>query len=87
MNVSLTPQLAKRVNEQVRSGDYASASEVMREALRGHFFRKKERARQIKELRRMIREGEESAAREGWIPADQVMRELRPGARGKGKAA
>ena len=34
MNVSLTPELEKIVAERVTSGRYASASEVIREALR-----------------------------------------------------
>lgn len=34
MNVSLTPELEKIVFERVASGLYASASEVIREALR-----------------------------------------------------
>jgi antitoxin ParD1/3/4 len=34
MNVSLTPELEKFVAERVTSGRYASASEVIREALR-----------------------------------------------------
>jgi antitoxin ParD1/3/4 len=34
MNVSLTPELENWVDEKVRSGRYASASEVIREALR-----------------------------------------------------
>ena len=34
MNVSLTPELESWVDERVRSGRYASASEVIREALR-----------------------------------------------------
>ncbi len=34
MNVSLTPELETLVNEKVKSGNYNSASEVVREALR-----------------------------------------------------
>ncbi len=34
MNVSLTPELENLVNEQVKSGLYNSASEVVREGLR-----------------------------------------------------
>lgn len=34
MNVSLTPELAKLVDEKVATGMYGSASEVIREALR-----------------------------------------------------
>ncbi len=34
MNVSLTPELEEWIRKQVESGRYASASEVVREALR-----------------------------------------------------
>jgi len=34
MNVSLTPELEKMVNDEVKSGRYKSASEVVREGLR-----------------------------------------------------
>lgn len=34
MNVSLTPELEKLISTEVRSGHYATASEVVREALR-----------------------------------------------------
>ncbi len=34
MNVSLTPELEKLVNDRVKSGRYNSASEVVRESLR-----------------------------------------------------
>lgn len=34
MNVSLTPKLQKYVEKRVKSGDYGSASEVVRDGLR-----------------------------------------------------
>jgi antitoxin ParD1/3/4 len=34
MNVSLTPKLKKYVEKRVKSGDYGSASEVVRDGLR-----------------------------------------------------
>jgi len=34
-NISMTEELAQFVTEQVKSGDFASVSEVYREALRG----------------------------------------------------
>lgn len=34
LNVSLTPQQLKRVRQHVHSGDYGSASELVRESLR-----------------------------------------------------
>jgi antitoxin ParD1/3/4 len=41
MNVSLTPELEKLVNDEVASGRYKTASEVVREGLRLLEFRKK----------------------------------------------
>jgi antitoxin ParD1/3/4 len=37
MNVSLTPELEKRIAEKVKSGLYQTASEVVREAMRRFF--------------------------------------------------
>lgn len=34
LSIALTPQLAAKAREMVESGDYATTSEVMREALR-----------------------------------------------------
>lgn len=34
MNVNLTPEMAEFVSEQLESGDYASVSEIVRDALR-----------------------------------------------------
>ena len=34
MNISLTPELEQMVDDKVKSGRYASASEVIREGLR-----------------------------------------------------
>jgi antitoxin ParD1/3/4 len=34
MNISLSPQQASRIQQAVETGDYASNSEVMRDALR-----------------------------------------------------
>ena len=45
MNVSLTPELERRIAERVESGLYDDASEVVREALR-LLFEREEAARQ-----------------------------------------
>ncbi len=52
MNVSLTPELEKIVAERVTSGRYASASEVIREALR-----LLEERDQLNQLRQEVRLG------------------------------
>ena len=57
VTVSLTPQLEKELNRRVRSGQYASASEVVREALRVLSFYEKVRDAQLKKLEREIMVG------------------------------
>jgi len=57
MNISLTKELEEMVQAQVRSGQYQSASEVIREALR--LFHERQLLRQIRleELRKEIDKG------------------------------
>ncbi len=57
VSVALTPEMAAMVREVVAAGEYASASEVMREALRDWKQRRSERARAIEELGRRWDEG------------------------------
>jgi antitoxin ParD1/3/4 len=57
MNVSLTPELEKYINEKVSSGLYHSASEVIREGLR--LLKDQDALREIRlnELRQQIQTG------------------------------
>lgn len=57
MNVSLTPELETLVNDKVKSGNYNSASEVVREALR--LLREQDELKRIRreELRREVMKG------------------------------
>lgn len=57
ISVALTPEMAAMMREAVSQGEYASASEVMREALRDWRKRRIERARAIEELGRLWDEG------------------------------
>ena len=63
MNISLTPELESLVQEQVKSGMYHSASEVIRDALR--MFEERVQLREIKleRLRKEIAIGLEQAER------------------------
>ena len=68
MNVSLTPELELLVNEKVKSGDYNSASEVIREALR--LLKEQDELKKIRreELRREVMKGVEEIRRgEGTV--------------------
>lgn len=51
MNVSLTPELGKWINEKVASGLYQSSSEVIREGLRLLMAREEQRQAMIAELK------------------------------------
>ena len=51
VSIALTPSLARTMRRVVKSGEYASASEVVREALREWNSRREERERAIDELR------------------------------------
>lgn len=59
MNVSLTPELENLVQEKVKSGNYNSASEVIREALR--LLKEQDQLREIRreEVRREVMKGVE----------------------------
>jgi antitoxin ParD1/3/4 len=70
MNVSLTPELERLVQDKVRSGRYLSASEVVREALRLLEDQDRLREMRLEELRREIAIGLEQAERKEVAPLD-----------------
>lgn len=66
MNISLTPKLEGFVKAKVKTGDYNNASEVIREALRALQEREADRKAQVRALRKLLREGEESGPPVPW---------------------
>ena len=76
MNVSLTPELAKLVEEKVASGLYTSASEVIREALR--LLADSDRVRQahVTELREKVAKGLASAKAGRLVNSDTAIARL-----------
>ncbi len=74
MNVSLTDELARRVEERVRTGLYTSASELVREALRLFFQFEEARGREVEELNRRIAVGLAQLDRGEGIPGDEARR-------------
>jgi antitoxin ParD1/3/4 len=80
MNVSLTPELEKFVQDKVDTGRYTSASEVVREALRlleKREERLREREQALKafqaDLDRRIAEADAG----GWIDGEEAFARLR----------
>jgi antitoxin ParD1/3/4 len=73
LSIALPPQMANLLREAVESGEYASASEVVRDALRTWERKRKLETLDLSELRRLVREGVESGPA---IDAEPVLSRL-----------
>ncbi|MGB8817374.1 MAG: type II toxin-antitoxin system ParD family antitoxin [Rhizobiaceae bacterium] len=60
ISIAVTPEMASLMREVVEAGEYASTSEVVRDALRDWEYRRKQREQGIEELRQLIQEGIDS---------------------------
>ena len=60
LSIALTPEMASEVRMAVKSGEYASSSEVIREALRDWRRKRAFQEQEIEMLRGMWRKGVES---------------------------
>jgi antitoxin ParD1/3/4 len=76
MNVSLTPELDKFVAEKVESGRYASASEVVREALRLLQEHEQSRAAQLATFNRELQTRLDSLDRGEYVTAEESLRRI-----------
>lgn len=72
MTISLSPQQATRIQQAVETGDYASNSEVLRDALRLWEQREEIRALEIAKLKRAYAEGVASGPARA-IEADDLL--------------
>ncbi len=77
MNVSLTPELERRIAEKVESGLYNTASEVVREGLRLLFRDDERREHDLARLRAEIQVGLDQLDRGESHDGEEVRRELR----------
>jgi antitoxin ParD1/3/4 len=74
ISVALPPEMVAIIRGAVDSGEYSSASEVVREALRGWKFKRKVEALELDELRQLVQEGIDSGPS---IDADLVFARLK----------
>jgi len=76
MNVSLTPELEKLIQDKVKSGRYLSASEVVQEALR--LLEERDRTQEIKldALRRDLQVGIDQIERGEIIDGEEAFAEI-----------
>ena len=76
VSVALSTDMLELVKSAVKSGDYATTSEVIREALREWKGRRESRDESLAELRRLVQEGLNSGGR--YPPdTDEIKREGR----------
>jgi antitoxin ParD1/3/4 len=59
-SIALTPEMAAAVRAAVANGEYASSSEVVREALRDWQLRRSLHQKELEELQRLWQEGANS---------------------------
>lgn len=76
VSIALTQDMASLVREAVESGEYASTSEVIREALRDWKLKRALQQQQIEELRRLWQEGIDSGPA-GPLDLSEIKREAR----------
>ena len=74
ISVTLPAEMAAALRSTVEGGQYASTSEIVREALRDWARARDREQRDLEALREAIRLGDESGP---GIPADEVFAELR----------
>lgn len=77
MNVNLTPELERLVQERVASGLYNNQSEVVREALRLLAERDRLREAHLDGLRKALAEGLTQADRGELLEGSAVVEEMR----------
>ncbi|MDO9472031.1 MAG: type II toxin-antitoxin system ParD family antitoxin [Caulobacter sp.] len=73
ISIALTADMAGGVREAVESGDYATTSEVIRDALRDWFLKRRVALLEQDALRLLIREGMDSGP---GRPAEEVFARL-----------
>jgi antitoxin ParD1/3/4 len=76
MNVSLTPELERYINEKVEGGSYRSASEVVRESVRLMQRVEEDRAARLAALRRDIDEAVAQMDRGEWVDGEEAFAEV-----------
>jgi antitoxin ParD1/3/4 len=74
ISITLPAEMAASLRHTVEGGQYASASEIVREALREWSRRRDDELRDLETLRQAVRLGDESGPS---VPADEVFAELR----------
>ncbi|TGQ78226.1 type II toxin-antitoxin system ParD family antitoxin [Mesorhizobium sp. M8A.F.Ca.ET.173.01.1.1] len=73
-SITLSPELARAVDDVVAAGEYASASEVIRDALRQWKDRRDLMGYTVEELRKLVQEGIDSGPAQDGQPIIERLR-------------
>ncbi len=74
ISIALPPEMAALLRQAVATGEYASSSEVVRDALRDWTHKRQLQQNGIAELRALWHEAREKNG--PYVPADEVMQRL-----------
>jgi antitoxin ParD1/3/4 len=77
ISIALPQEMIESIRDAVDQGEYATTSEVVRDALRDWGMKRKLEDLNTAELRRLVQEGIASLDRGEGIPAEQVFKRLR----------
>ena len=77
VSIALTPELMDAVRVAVESGDYASTSEAIRDAVRDWNRRREERAAKLADLRAAIQAGIDSGPMRPRRPLEEALADYR----------
>jgi antitoxin ParD1/3/4 len=83
LNVSLTPELDRFVQERVATGRYQTASEVVREGLRLLENQERDRELAFTALKAKLARGAAQADRGEFVEADEVVKKIAALKRGR----
>ncbi len=72
-SIALTPELGHAVRDAVATGDYASASEVIRDALREWTARRELRAAKLADLKAAVQAGIDSGVAREREPMEEFL--------------
>ncbi|MGD0190604.1 MAG: type II toxin-antitoxin system ParD family antitoxin [Rhizomicrobium sp.] len=76
ISIALPHDMVEAIKDAVEQGEYATTSEVIRDALRDWRLKRKVEELDTAELRRLVQEGIASLDRGEGIPAEQVFKRL-----------
>jgi antitoxin ParD1/3/4 len=77
MSISLSPEIERLIEEKVESGEYDSADEVVRDALRALSAAEQDHANRLEALRAKIQEGIDDLENGRHSPLEEVVARLR----------